>query len=712
MKFNINRKKLRFGGVSVALTAFVIAAVVLINVLFYALATNLRWYVDMTSESLFTLSDEFKTLLDTAILGENGVNAERAKYNADNGLKPGDDDYKDEAQVTIYFCDDPDNLQANYYMRYVYTTALELEAEFDFVDIDYYNVVYKPSEVTKYQKTGTVVTSNSIIVESGTEYRVFSLASMFVSKEDDGTYWAYNGEKKLAGAILAVTAAEQPIAYVTANHSEGYYDTALLDLLQDAGYDIRIEGREYLDSEGNTQKIPCLNDKTKNPLEDEDVRLVVVYNPRSDFQTEGVNELDRLNRFLEDNNSLMVFMGPTSPVLSSFEEWLADKWGVKFDRYNANGEIYSYMINDTSASLDSAGYAIKANYVTSGGIGHSIYSKMLDNGMSPSVYFENAMSISFADHFTKTQYTNDSSDTSSDYWFGSSQIDGVNKNIFDVFTAGLSATAIANGTTVAEGSSEILGSTSMFIFRDVDGKTYSLGKDNKTVIDADGNELVYNDNGNFVTDAGTELKISNNRIVTVGEVNGAGYENIITEIIEFNGSKYTLSNDGNVILDASGNVLESDVVDGVTRYKTPAGSVLAVEKVGGESSIKIIESAKNTSDPFRLMTITQRTRIAQENNYSTTNLDSYVLACGSLEFATEKYLSSAVYGNSDVLLSATTFMGRDVVPVGLDFKPFASFDISDITDAEANRYTLLLTILPPVIIIGIGIVVLVRRKYS
>ena len=57
-------------------------------------------------------------------------------------------------------------------------------------------------------------------------------------------------------------------------------------------------------------------------------------------------------------------------------------------------------------------------------------------------------------------------------------------------------------------------------------------------------------------------------------------------------------------------------------------------------------------------------------------------------------------------------MGRDVVPVGLEFKPFASFEISDITDAEANRYTVLLTVLPAVIVIGVGVFVLVRRKYS
>ncbi len=711
MKLNINRKKLRFGGFSVALTAFVIAAVVLLNVLFYALATNLRWYVDMTSEALFTLSDECKTLINDAILGENGVNAKRAEYNREHGLNPGDEDYMEDAKVTIYFCDDPDNLQSSYYMRFIYTTALDLASEFEFIEIGYYNVVYKPSEVIKYQKTGYTVTSNSIIVESGTEYRVFNTASMYMTQ--DNTPWAYNGEKKLAGAILAVTAAEQPIAYITASHSEAYYDTALLELLQDAGYKIQVEGSEYYDANGDVQTVPTLTDKAQNPLENEDVRLVVVYNPRNDFQTDGVSELDRLNRFLEGNNSMMVFMGPTSPVLNEFESWLADKWGVVFDRYkSSNGDIYSYMINDTSASLDSAGYAIKADYVTGSGLGSSIYSQSLENGIAPSVYFENAMSISYSPNFTLTQTVYDD-DPTKDYWFGSYWADGVTKNIFDVFNARPSATAVANGTTVAEGSSANSGATSLYVYKDVDGKIYTLNDAKDKILSPDGEELGYNSNGKLVTAAGTEVEIKNGRIVAVGgSASSDDYGVVIKDIIEFNGSKYSLSADGKSIVDSKGAALPSEEVDGVVHFTTPAGSVLTIDEVAGMASIKVLESAKNTSNPFHLMTITHRPVSEQETNYTSVTYDSYVLACGSLEFATEKYLASAVYGNSDVLLSATTFMGRDVVPVGLEFKPFASFDISDITDAEANRYTLILTILPPVIILGIGIVVLVRRKYS
>ena len=126
----------------------------------------------------------------------------------------------------------------------------------------------------------------------------------------------------------------------------------------------------------------------------------------------------------------------------------------------------------------------------------------------------------------------------------------------------------------------------------------------------------------------------------------------------------------------------------------------------------MLSGGKVSSEPFKLMTITERIKEKQETDYLVTEQNAYVLACGSTKFATKSYLESAVYGNKDVLLSATVLMGRDVVPVGLEFKPFASFEISDITDAEANRYTVLLTVLPAVIVIGVGVVVLVRRKYS
>ncbi len=707
MKLHINRKKLRFGSIAIALTAFIIAAVVLLNVFFLSLANNFRWYIDMTAESMFTLSDECRELLIGSVKGEGGINDQRAEYNRENSLTLEDEDYKPEVDVTIFFCDDPDNLSESTYMKYVYTTALELESACDFINIDYLNWEYNPSSVQKYQTTGQNINSQSIIIESGTEYRTYSLVDMFVTEPDDSSsIWAYNGEKKLAGGILAVSSVDQPVAYITTGHSEAFYDTALIELLVDAGYKIQVEGQT--DKDGNVL-VPTLDDKNVNPLENEDVRLVVIYNPRSDFLTTGTaNELDRLNRFLEKNNSMMVFMDPYSPVLPDFEEWLAVQWGVVFDRYKSGNETFSYMIKDDSTSLDNAGYTIRANYETTGGLGHAIYSQMLENGKAPSVFFENSMSISYSSNFNMTKLTDDE-DSSKDYDYGGYYVDGVNKEIYNVFTAPDSAVAVANGTTVAQGgSSNPSNGAVTYIFTDSDKKVYTLSGDK--IVDSDGNELPFNANGNYVTPTGTELKVENNTIKAVGNVGSVDI--VIKQIIEQNASgdlKYSLNATGTGILDNNGVELTADENG---QYKTAAGSILKIVDIGGQKSIKVVSGAASSADPFRLMTITQRATSVPETDYVSAIQTAYVLACGSTKFATRSYLESAVYGNRDVLLSATVLMGRDSVPVGIDFKPFASFTISDITDAEANRYTWILTVFPPVIVLAVGVVVLVRRKYS
>jgi hypothetical protein len=88
-----------------------------------------------------------------------------------------------------------------------------------------------------------------------------------------------------------------------------------------------------------------------------------------------------------------------------------------------------------------------------------------------------------------------------------------------------------------------------------------------------------------------------------------------------------------------------------------------------------------------------------------------VLACASTDFAKEAALSSS-YGNRELLTYACSMMGRDVVSVALDYKPFASTEIKNLVAADATQYTIVLTVVPAALIFIAGVYIMVRRKYA
>ena len=70
---------------------------------------------------------------------------------------------------------------------------------------------------------------------------------------------------------------------------------------------------------------------------------------------------------------------------------------------------------------------------------------------------------------------------------------------------------------------------------------------------------------------------------------------------------------------------------------------------------------------------------------------------------------SAKYVNDDVILSLVHSTMQENVPVNLDFKTFASYEI-DITAAEARTVLVCLLVILPVIAVATGVFVIVRRK--
>ncbi len=125
-----------------------------------------------------------------------------------------------------------------------------------------------------------------------------------------------------------------------------------------------------------------------------------------------------------------------------------------------------------------------------------------------------------------------------------------------------------------------------------------------------------------------------------------------------------------------------------------------------EAKLFDAEKPISAQSPYPLMTITRETQI-EDYTYEH---HSYVMVTGSTDFATDRYLNSGAYANSAILYSAMRFMEMETVPTTIPHKYLEDQSL-EITQAQANNWTLAVTIIAPVIVFGIGIYIQIRRKH-
>jgi len=341
-----NERKKNYLLISSAITALVIAVAVVANVCFFALASHFVWYIDMTKDQVFTLSPEAKDFLDDV-----------------------------EGEVNIYFTVEPDKVaKTSVYLNYVYRTALEMQAEYDNINVECIDIVKNPGFYKQYYQTAAQkIYTDSVVVESGTEFRIYYIDSFFITDEDGTSIWAYQGEYKLVSAILSVTDSEMPPVYFTSSHGEkvGEDGLALKNLFSDAGFEVR-----YIDL-------------AKEDIS-EDARIVVINDPVYDFGgivagDDGENEIAKLDDFLDRRGCLMVFTSPGHVGnLTNLSEFL-EEWGIKFtpDTY----------VKDMTNSISVDGRAIVAKYADDDTMGASLYLDIASLDTMPKTILRNAMPI-------------------------------------------------------------------------------------------------------------------------------------------------------------------------------------------------------------------------------------------------------------------------------------------------------------------------------
>jgi len=108
---------------------------------------------------------------------------------------------------------------------------------------------------------------------------------------------------------------------------------------------------------------------------------------------------------------------------------------------------------------------------------------------------------------------------------------------------------------------------------------------------------------------------------------------------------------------------------------------------------------------YTLMTLTKQTKY---DNLTQDKINNYVMVT-SAGYADDKYINSNAYANRDILFAFVRQLGKNIVPMDIEFKVFASEEL-DITTAEAYTWTVVLTAVIPVCVIAVGTVVYARRK--
>lgn len=323
MKRKINNRKLKLGAVSLTVTMLTLAAVIIFNVAFTALAYKFSLYTRLSNDPTYDVTDACIDYIENTVIKK---------------IPDGD-------SVTIYFCDDAEVIEADEDSKNILTSAKKIEEAFDGkIRVDFLNAWENPKLARKYG----VKSSTDVAVVYGDRCEVISRADFYLWNEQTQIATAYNGEKRIAAGLLKVVRENNPMCYITVNHGETVESYELLYMLADAGYNYT-----YLDL--MSYDIP------------DDCQLLVTFDPRQDLTQKssisGISEKQKLESYLQNGGNLWFFASADTFLSGSLDEFenLLGKYGIEFyHSENSEGLEECIQIKDANNSTSIDGYTIFA----------------------------------------------------------------------------------------------------------------------------------------------------------------------------------------------------------------------------------------------------------------------------------------------------------------------------------------------------------------
>lgn len=379
LKSFADSKRVKYGTLNIIFIAIVIAIVIMVNSIFTVLSSAKNWYIDMTKEQLYTISDPLVELLT---------------------------EVSQDVEIDIIFCQDKDRVQEHYsdinsgnVLAYVFATANQIAERLDNVSI-----VYKdPVKDYEFMKTFTTLSSelrpseSTVIIARKDEkgnytkmYRTLHAASFYTFEElVDGSrgIYGYNGERTFATAILSLTMDKVPTVYFVTGHGEElakvtsngkYAKHESIVTFEDCGYKIRyidLMDKQYTCPTGGCGQswgmmefdfgeegdksvtFTCdrcekeytvkATDFTEARAIPQDARAIVICNPETDYNAEI--ELTQLGTYLTTyKGTIFCFVDPEGKEdvggkrLKNLRDFIKNQTGVTI--------LDDDIVTDTSSS--------------------------------------------------------------------------------------------------------------------------------------------------------------------------------------------------------------------------------------------------------------------------------------------------------------------------------------------------------------------------
>lgn len=268
----INKKSLRNGSYSMIITAFVLAIVVVLNLVMNNLPSTYTKF-DLSDTKLFTISEETKNLVSNM-----------------------------QEDVTVYLI-----AQTGSEDKTIVELLDKYKALSSGISVVYKDPVLYPNFVSTY--TTDSLNENSIIVESAKRSKVIDYSSIYQTTTDYSTYEStteFDGEGQLTSAIDFVTSDNLPIIYTLEGHNEQSLSSELKEAIEKQN--ITVQSLSLVTNEA----VPS------------DCESLLIYSPIKDISKEEAKKIDD---YLNTGGNAFIVSGYTQDELTNFNQ-LLETYGV------------------------------------------------------------------------------------------------------------------------------------------------------------------------------------------------------------------------------------------------------------------------------------------------------------------------------------------------------------------------------------------------